>query len=175
MERDDFTKDFTKGNSLKWVPRLASLEVVAEQILHYFKPDANQKNLMQLLLLFELGKGYFRLKALFSGNETILMEEQLFTFYLAEKRRNGFLKQKADDIKNLTKSNSKYASKEALLTQIKAVLGVKIKEKEAPKEGQVKDVENPAPALPPTDETVYVEDKENVVRKCNKGGPVLLQ
>jgi hypothetical protein len=130
---------------------------------------------MQLLLLFELGKGYFRLKTLFSGNETILMEEQLFTFYLAEKQRNGILKKKAEGIKTLTKSNTKYASKEALLTQIKAVLGVKIKEKETGKQEGPKDVENPVPALPTTDQIVYEEDKENVVEKCDKGGPVLLQ
>lgn len=123
---------WTQGEKDKaWaISRLRTInttELVAEQALNYFFADAGHKRVTQVLMIFEMAKVVLKFKAMFSGSETLIMEESLFAYFMADKHRRELLKKKTENILGLFKFHIAKVGKDKVVEVIHEVLGMKIK------------------------------------------------
>ena len=158
-----------------WIPKVKSAELIAEQLMNYFFPAAAHRTHMQVLMLFELLKVFFRLKAYFSSDEAVLMEEKIFAFLMADKRRKQMLFSRMENIYGLLKLHSSNSAedKATVLERVHRVLGLKKREKKVEERSRTADDENPEqlslqPASASPVQTEYVEDKESLVSANNE-------
>jgi hypothetical protein len=161
-------EDQTKARAASFIPKIKSAELIAEQIINYLFPGVSHKKLGLVLMLFEMLKVYFRFKAFFSGQETLVMEEKLFAYFMADKKRKEFLKKRAENIFGLFKLQAQKLNKENYMETIYKTLGLKLKPRkiELPPQPVNPDPEagivQMVPAPPPLVKDL-VADKESLV------------
>lgn len=163
-------EDKIRIDAMNWVSKVKSAEVIAEQVFNYLFPNGTHKQLMQVLMFFEMAKVFFRLKAYFSADEALLMEEKIFQFLMADNRRKEMLRKRMENVFGLLQfySRSKSETNDDVLSRIHHVLGMKKKEietkevqgDEEKRNDQIMELE---PASSNARKKEYVEDKESMV------------
>lgn len=129
MDQPEWTKtEKDKAWAISMLKPFNSGELVAEQLLNYFFPTAGHKKVTQVLMLFEMAKVVLKFKAFFSGSETLLMEESLFAYFMADKHRRELIKRKTENILGLFKLQAAKIGTENVIEMVRGVLGMKLKQ-----------------------------------------------
>lgn len=70
MSKPDFTQfSLPLRKDIQQLEKLKYWEISAEQLIQYLSPNMGKQKLLQILMIFELGKVYYGLRALFNNNQ----------------------------------------------------------------------------------------------------------
>lgn len=116
-----------KAWSIKNIKALNFIEVIAEYLPGMIMGGITHKRLAQVLMIFEMAKVVFRFKFMFSGSETLVLNENIFTYYMADKHRRKLLRDKAENVLGLFKLQALKSSPEKLMELVHKTLGMKAK------------------------------------------------
>lgn len=138
-----------KAWSIKSIKALNFAEVIAEYLPGMLMGGIDHKRLAQVLMVFEMAKVAFRFKFMFSGSETLVLGENIFTYYMADKHRRKLLRDKAENVLGLFKLQALKTSPDKIMELVYKTLGMKAKSEKA----EIKTNEDGRPAESGPDNT----------------------